>query len=447
MKRIHFFVCIFLFTILSFTEVYASIHLSPLFDYQSNKVVKDIDALGPIFSYHYGPKKIELSIRPIMSYQKTPERVSWHFLYPLLRYERGEETKFSLLLLVNKEKDYTEIFPFFWGKTRNNERFGGVFPFYGKFKDRFGRDEISFFLWPIYTFSRDGEIRTHRLFLLLFTCHRGGGRKAIKFFPFYGRDDKEGEFHKRYYLWPIIIYQRTDLDTSPKYYFSIFPFYISQRTPFSRSLTILWPFFYYYRCGNYKRFDLPWPFFGFARGDHRKEVKVLPLFSYKRKKGIKSFYAPYPIYKHELDTTTGEKIVTDYFFFFNRYERRYDKEGRPTLKFFKFWPLFYYKSKDGQVKSYFPAILPIEHEGFERNIAPLLRIYYHKRDLDSEYTSLLWGTYRHMKTRELESRHFSFLLGIERGKNYKKVSLLAGLFQYIKEKGEKHVKIFYLLKF
>ena len=91
--------------------------------------------------------------------------------------------------------------------------------------------------------------------------------------------------------------------------------------------------------------------------------------------------------------------------------------------------------------------MPIEHEGFERNIAPLLRIYYHKRDLDSEYTSLLWGTYRHMKTRELESRHFAFLFGIEKGKNYKKVSLLAGLFQYVKEKGKKHVKIFYFLKF
>ncbi|KPJ69061.1 MAG: hypothetical protein AMJ45_01165 [Syntrophobacter sp. DG_60] len=439
---------ILLFVLLFSVRANADIHFSPLFDYRSDEETKDIDALGPIFSYGHTPEKKSFSIRPLISYQRTPEQTSWHFLYPLFRYERGrEETKFSLLLLANKERGYTEIFPFFWGKTKDGERYRGFFPFYGKFRDRFGKDEITFTLWPIYTFSREGELRTYRFFGPIFTYHKGSGRKAIKFLPFYGRDEKEGEFYKRFYLWPIIIHQRTDLDTSPKYYFSVFPFYISQKTLFSRSTTILWPFFYFYRCGDYRRWDFPWPFFSWAKGDHRKEIKFLPLFSYKRTKKLKSFYILYPLYKHELDTTIGEKIVTDYFVFFNRYERRYDKEGKPTLKLFKFLPIFYYRSQAEQVKSYFPAILPIEHEGFERNITPLLRIYYHESGLGYEYTNLLWGTYRYKKTEELESKHFSFLLGLEKRANYKKVSLLAGIFQYITEKERRYFKIFYLLKF
>lgn len=431
-------------------RTYADIYLSPLFNYQSGKETKKVDALGPFFSYYHTPEKRGWAIRPLISYQRAPGKTSWHFLYPIIRYEKknGEKRYFVPFFIKKPGKNYTEIFPFFWGKTKQGEKYGGFFPIYGRFREQFNRDEITFVLWPIYTYSRKDKEKTYRIIWPLFTYRTGGRRKAIKFFPFYGKDERKGEFSKRYYLWPIIFNQYTDLDTSePKHYFSIFPFYISQKSPSSRDLTILWPFFHFYRRDDYRSWDAPWPIFGKSKGPNHKELRILPFYSYKKTKNIKSFYILYPLYKHELDTNTEEKIVTDYYVFFNRYERRYNKEGELTLKLFKFWPIFYYRSQAGEVKSYFPAILPIEHEGFERNIAPLLRIYYHESGLGYEYTNLLWGTYRYKRTEELESRHFSFLLGIEKRPNYKKVSLLAGIFQYIREEKSRYFKIFYLLKF
>ncbi len=441
---IYAFVIIFVSVSVSIS---ATIDFSPLFYIRIGKHEKRVDLLGPFLSFYKTETKSGWAIRPILSYEKTVRKSSWHFIYPIFRYEKkkGERRGF-LPFLVNKgEKNYTEIFPFYWGRSKNGKYFG-FFPFYGKFRDRFDRDKITFFLWPLYLYSKKGDTKTYRILWPIFTYKHGGGEKAFKIFPIWGFDKKEGKYSKGYFLWPIIFYKKSDLDTAwPKSLFSIFPLYISKKSPNSRSTTILWPFFRFYKRENYRSFDAPWPIFGMSRGKDRKEFRLIPLYTYKKTKNLKSFFVLYPLYKHELDTSYGRKIVTDYFLIIDRYERRYDKNGKLISKTMKFWPFFYYSSDRIEAKSSFPSIFPIDDYGFERNYGPVFRIYLYKKSPHYKYTNILWGTYRHKVEGENESRSLSFVFSSERRKDYKKISILAGLLQYIVKRGKKSLKLLYFL--
>jgi len=402
----------------------------------------------PFFSYVHEPESTELILRPFFSYQKTKNFFSLDIFYPLIRYRKSERRKhLSVFPLIERSNDYNEFFLIFWGKTENGEKYGGIFPIYGQFKHRFGKKKILFFLWPIYTYSQEEDFKTYRFLFPFFTIHRGEERSAFKFLPFFGYDFKKKEFKKYYFLWPIFIYQKTKLNSSePKTYFSIFPFYISEKTPLSHSYTFLWPFFKFYRYKDYRHYDCPWPFIGWTKSDKFFALNILPLFRYEKGEDIKRLYLAYPFYKRQIEYEKNKKIITDYFIFVNRYERHYTK-GKIILKLIKFWPIFYYKSEKNKMKTYFPAILPVEEPGFERNLAPLLRLYYSERIQKSIYTCLFWGIYQHKKGKEKEFYQFFPFFKWEKQKNKQCFSLFLGMIQIIKSEEKKYLKLFYFLKF
>src|SRR3989337_1968515 len=88
------------------------------------------------------------------------------------------------------------------------------------------------------------------------------------------------------------------------------------------------------------------------------------------------------------------------------------------------WPLFNYKSKkDGETIFHFPEIIPIETEGFEKNYAPIFRLYEYNstpplspplEGADGRggrmESKLLWGIYPHTKNDFRESINLSSLI-------------------------------------
>ena len=133
-------------------------NVAPLFHVQTNpeKESRRIDAAGPFYSQSETPEEREWSLRPFFWYRensrtrpkrrnssipwagtrKTPEERSMEFL-PLYRDKKQEPSE-------EDRKDYVDLFPFFWGRSKTGEAFGGFFPLGGVFKDRFVRDEITF---------------------------------------------------------------------------------------------------------------------------------------------------------------------------------------------------------------------------------------------------------------------------------------------------------------
>jgi len=122
------------------------LNLWPFFVYSKHKPknLTRIELLGPFISKTSSPKEESFSIRPIYSSvkeiedNKTIEKRAY-FISPLGLYrENEEEIRFKLIPLVDKsirkypsenEGQKWDFFPFFAGKTANNETYGGIFPF------------------------------------------------------------------------------------------------------------------------------------------------------------------------------------------------------------------------------------------------------------------------------------------------------------------------------
>ena len=437
------------FTLLLPFTGWADINRTPLFAYQSWTSEVNIDALGPFFSYNTNPKSKTLAIRPLFSYLKTSKGLEWDVFYPLIRYKKTSyTTRFSFFPFIDTNNNYKEFFLFFKGKTESGDNYGGFFPLYGTLKQRFGKDEIKFCLWPLYIHSKEKDFQTWHILWPFFTWHRGNKRRAFKFLPLYGYDNKEGTFEKYFLLWPIFVYQKTGLNLSESTtYFSIFPLYISETSPSLRSYTFLWPFFRFYRYQDYRHYDFPWPLFSWSKGKNEEGFSLLPLVKFEKDLDQQSVFLFYPIYKYQIEKKKNQKIITNYFFFVDRYEQRYDANGKVFLKLAWFWPFFYYKFERGQIKSYFPAIIPIEDPGFERNWAPIFRIYYHEKDNDgNSYTNWFWGIYTHRKFDRKESYHLFPLFNLTKEPNRKNLSLLGGLIQMVKAQEGKYLRLFYFLK-
>ncbi|MCD6319760.1 MAG: hypothetical protein J7M03_03675, partial [Candidatus Desulfofervidaceae bacterium] len=298
-----------IFTLLPLTG-WADINSAPLFAYQSWASETEIDALGPFFSYHTSPESEVWALRPLFTYSKTPEGIEWDIIYPVVRYKKNFfGTQFNLFPLINRSNNYKEFFPFFWGESKSGAKYGGVFPFYGKVKQRFGKEEIKFCLWPLYIHSKEKDFQTWHILWPFFTWHRGEKRRAFKFLPLYGYDIKEGKFEKRFFLWPIFIYQKTGLNLSaPRTYFSIFPLYISETSSSMRLYTFLWPFFRIYRYKDYRHYDFPWPLFSWTKGKNEKGFSLLPLVKHEKDMDQESVFLFYPFYKYQIEKKNHHKI-------------------------------------------------------------------------------------------------------------------------------------------
>ena len=252
-------------------------NVSPFFHIQTNedKESRRVDAAGPFYSQSESPEESEWSLRPFFWYREDRKNQTeeMEFLYPLGWYKKTpKETSLKFLPFYQNRKkveeeeersrDYVDLFPFFWGRSRSGEPFGGFFPLGGTFRDRFSRDEIQFALWPLYTHIREGEIQTTHILWPVFSLTEGGRRRGFRFWPLYGRETQEGEgaYEKTFFLWPVFHYQQRHLDSEfPETYFYIFPLYVSESSARRQTTIFLWPLFSFYTVKEFDYFQMDFP--------------------------------------------------------------------------------------------------------------------------------------------------------------------------------------------
>jgi hypothetical protein len=130
----------------------------------------------------------------------------------------------------------------------------------------------------------------------------------------------------------------------------------------------------------------------------------------------------------------------------NKYQKKEFKKESRNAKSIRVWPLFYYnREKEDAIKFCFPEVIPLENEGFERNISPLFRLYEYNRDSHGNTESkLLWWLYRHKKSNTKELFEIAFLLDYEKEKDMSIFSFLKGIFEYKQGKEKKSIKLLYL---
>jgi len=436
-------------------------NFSPLFNSWTDGQTESLDIGGPFYSHRRLHNGSEWALRPFISkYENRDEGIcEYQFLYPLGRYRRTRERSYIQFIPFVKSGKYfpedekkteaSEFFPVFWGTTEDGEKYGGVFPFYGTFKKRFGMDRMTFLLWPLYSSSKKDDTTTYKFMWLFFSYTTGKNCKGFRIWPLYGRDEKDGVYFKRFVLWPFFIHQKTYLDTdNPRDFFAIFPLYVSTKSTSERSRTVLFPLFSFYERDrdNFRQRTYPWPILTHAKGDDYESRNVLPLYSWQKKEGSRNFYVPWPIYKHKVEWDEDSDTITDCLFIINKYERKTFKEGNGKAKVLRLWPLFYYRvKKEGDVRFDFPAIIPIEDEGFDRNYGPLLHIYQYRKDANgNEQSKFLWGFYTYRKRGLNESRNISLIASYKKDVDFKEFSLLKGLFEYQSKEGINSLKFLYI---
>ena len=109
------------------------------------------------------------------------------------------------------------------------------------------------------------------------------------------------------------------------------------------------------------------------------------------------------------------------------------------------WPLFYYRQeKEGAEYLYWPCVIPVDYEGYERNWVPLLSLYEYRRGPQGESESkVLWGFYVHKKNADRELFEVSFLLTYYGAEDLSYFSLLKGLLEYRADGGKRALRVFY----
>jgi len=389
---------------------------------------------GPLASYEKLDENIYLTVRPLLFAYDSEDGGRYHFLYPL-----GKSTKeksYFIPFFLSKEfegRRDTSIFLFFFGESQKGA-YGGFFPFYGRLYNRFSKDEMGFFAWPLYSYTENEGARKTNILWPFFSFYSGEER-GVKAWPIYGTREREGVKRTSFFLWPIFHKEKKDLDTDePVDIFYAFPFYMQRISEKRASYTVIWPLFSYARDVDKRKWDILWPIFSRTEGEERKGFGIFPLFSYDLKGRDRTVNILWPLYKESEWYSGEERFFQRRVLLLSKYEEEKDKT------FLNVWPLFDYRDKDSEYAFFFPSIFPFREQGFDRIIKPLFTLWEQRGSETSKKTNLLYGLFTSERNGDTWKMRFAFLLEVKKDEEGFGFQILAGLFGIDKKK----VKIFYI---
>ncbi len=389
---------------------------------------------GPLISYERTDDATRFVFRPLLSSYDSHEGGVYTFLYPLGK--RTEEESYFIPLYRSKkmgEDSDTAIFPFFWGKSAKG-KYGGVFPFYGRLYERFGKDEMGFFLWPLYSYTKaEGATKTN--FMWPFFSLYEGEERGLKAWPLYGTRTREGVKSSTFFLWPLFTVEKKNLDTDqPTDVFYAFPFYLQSTSRTKAFYSVLWPLFHYTKDEDKTQWRFLASLWSRTEGKENRGYSLLPLISRDTRGKDETFNFLWPLY-HE-----SEWYSRDDRFFLRRVAviNRYIEE--PDKLFFNVWPFFEYEKHKEDHVFLFPSLLPFRIEGFDRIIKPLFTLYEQRQTGNKEMVSVLYGLYTWEREVESSRTRIAFLLDLKKDEDGLGLEILSGLFGMDKN----HLKLFFV---
>jgi hypothetical protein len=430
------------------------LNLSPLFYYSSSpqdKVTR-IEILGPLFSREVAGDNSLTTLAPlfyVLNYGQAS--TSAEFLYPLGHYyHSAAEQRFDLPPLIRQRHELsggpteTQIFPFFWGRTQDGDAYGGVFPLYGTYKQRFNRDYIQFVLWPLYSFS-SGAGSYHYHFLWPFFSYATGREPALAFWPLAGKIIKPGVYEKYYVLWPFFNYQRLNLNTDRPRTFKFYLGYLHDTSPKFYHVGYGYPFFGHYHQykGNYDQWDTPWPLIVRGDGENFHLRAFRPFYYHRLEKNEEATYILWPMYVKDRQEKPHSLDASYRYLFFSTYHVRVDPQGN-WEEDSRLWPLYFYKQNSRQLKAHVPDLLPLTSRGWDLLFGPWLYLWSTERQDGYRQGRALWGLYRWEGTPKYRLWELSFLVSHAISSEESKWRFLLGLVAYQSQGAHHSLRLFYL---
>jgi len=377
--------------------------------------------LGPLFSYKKDKESTTLAIRPLLFSYDSQDGGTYRYLYPLGK--TNQDTSYFVPFFMKKNddnRDNTAIFPFFWGESKKGSYFG-VFPFYGRLYDRFNKDEMGFFMWPIYSYSEANKARKTNILWPFFAFY-SGKEEGIKMWPLFGYRNREGESKSSFFLWPIFFQGQKGLNTEDpvKSFFAI-PFYLDAKSKKSEFKSVMWPIYTRQKTEYKTQLDLFWPIYTKIEGEDREGISVFPFYTYDRNEKDIKYSVLWPVYRDSVWYRGDERYLYRWLLVINRYIE--DEKG----SFFNIWPFFEYRGNKGDYNFYFPSILPLRYEGVDVIIKPLITLYEKKKKGDRLITNILYGLYTQEEDAQSWRKRFAFIFEIKKEPDGMGFELFSGL--------------------
>lgn len=392
--------------------------------------------------------------RPLYRGVTTPTGEAQEILYPLWRssVEKGiVATRLFPLYWHDAvpqaggfDVDWAVLPFFFWGSEPGQGSWFLFFPVGGHAHQKFLCDEITMVLFPAFARTRNGAWRgTHLVWPLVHWGSDGKGRRAFRFWPFYGMSVKEGRFDRRTVLWPIVHWGTENLHTKhPVSGWLVWPLlgHTSADDGFS-TWTVLWPFFEWADGATVYERSIPYPFyrvrkeFEVAKDGTRKETSDLfwlwPFHGrYDRHGEESSRFWLWPIVStsEAADGHLWER-ASGVLPFWRRVERT-PREGGPGNSWWKLWPLAQGDARaDGG--SQWSSLSPIpwfRWAEFDANWGVFFELARVREDPDgSRATDLLFSLVRDRRGPRGTSHRVPLLWKAENGEEGASWDLLEGL--------------------
>ena len=440
--------------------------LWPALDYRASSAAdySSLHLLGPFIKYETKGDETEYALRPLF-YRAVDDagESRTDVLYPLLGHARdSDSSRFHLLHLLSFDFGEREsgsrnsfyLFPLlFYGEDPEQGRYAAFFPLHGKLYNWFGRDRISFTLFPLYGRTEKGGTRIDNYLWPFFARISGEDESGLKAWPVYGHSAKRGVYSKTFFLWPFFFAESLALDTdNPVEKRAFWPFYIDIESPESAKRTVLWPFFSktVNRVKGYERWDLPWPLVRITTGERYHGLRLLPFYADETMDVFRQRWYLWPIYKiEEMQTDQIVRRRDRVLFFLYSDTRELKTETGEASRRIDLWPLFGYRQAGGVSHLHFLSLAePFfpENQSLERLWAPLWRPYQQKWDArGNAVISVLWNLFWSERQGDRLAWELFPLVEYRReSPQSRDMQLLKGLVRYQVESGTKTVNLLYL---
>jgi hypothetical protein len=385
---------------------------------------------GPLFTAFELEEGVHgWALHPLLAHLRSQEASSFEFLYPLGLLRRGPagwKLRFTPLLDVGRTHPApaaaTEAKPegqgwsfllAFGGRSDAGERYFGVFPLGGVAKQRFGRERLEFWLFPLFARSSDahGFRRTFLLWPFL-SWGSSDGRRLFRFWPFYGHDLSEGHYARRFLLWPFVHWRHERIGAFTERRIRLFlPFYGESLREHARSRFVLGPLFIHSendRTGEESRTFL-WPFLHVASRPPSQEfagsseVRIAPLFRRRVAPGMVRTGALLGAIERLVIRNEEDTLRRWRWLWVSRLETaRWEGTGEQRVVR-HLWPLLRYRNHvaaDGAQRGRLavPWIFPVDGEGWDRHWLAPLTLFERRWTPGQSRSDALWGLWRRRST-------------------------------------------------
>lgn len=407
------------------------------------------------------------AIRPFYSAYEVPQEqiTGQDIVWPLATLRtRGNETLNRYLIFFNfKHDDPNEttgkrryrfwLLPFYFqGRDKDGIEYRAVFPLGGTIREFAGRDEIKFLLFPIRVTSKLNDLSSSSWLWPVFSHTTGTGVEMKRVFPFYGHYTREGEYDKKFVLWPIWTQTRYDYPKSSGKGFILFPLFGHMALTDQTTWWVLPPFFRFTKGEKMDRVYAPWPFIQYSRGELDK-LFIWPLWGHKKIAGLERTFYLWPIFWDEY-VTRGEEVQHRFIAapFFQNMKSSIPARPKepPRVRSQKVWPLYSYRRVEDDSRFRILELWPFgDVAAVERNWAPWWSLISRTRHGENRDWEVLWGLYR-QQVREDGGRYWSLFPFFDRFRESNGSSgwsFLKGLLGSEGDDSQRQLRLLYFFRF